>query len=157
MYRAPPINQYLDMTSGIGVVNVGHSHPLVIEAAKNQCDAIVHAQANTTMSDKYLELLEVLEGTLLEASLAQSASAAAVGSISVATLQNNTADLGGLYAQHPSPSLMAGHVMSSGQGMGQQPQPPMQRGIHMSHLHHHLHAEQQQQRPQVSSVARVHR
>jgi len=33
---------YLDMTSGIGVANVGHSHPQVVEAIKGQADRYAH-------------------------------------------------------------------------------------------------------------------
>lgn len=33
---------YLDMTSGIGVANVGHSHPRVVEAIKAQADRYAH-------------------------------------------------------------------------------------------------------------------
>ena len=34
----------LDMTSGIGVCNLGHCHPKVTEAAAKQCGKITHAQ-----------------------------------------------------------------------------------------------------------------
>ena len=50
----------LDFTCGIGVVNVGHSHPRIIEAAKEQLDKIVHSQVNLGYHDKMLELTEML-------------------------------------------------------------------------------------------------
>lgn len=33
---------YIDLISGIGVSNVGHRHPAVVEAIKNQCDKYLH-------------------------------------------------------------------------------------------------------------------
>lgn len=50
----------LDFTTGIGVVNTGHSHPRVIAAAKEQLDNIVHSQVNIGYHDKMLELTEQL-------------------------------------------------------------------------------------------------
>jgi 4-aminobutyrate aminotransferase-like enzyme len=50
----------LDFTSGIGVVNTGHSHPVVIAAAREQLDNIVHSQVNLGYHDKMLELTELL-------------------------------------------------------------------------------------------------
>ena len=35
-------NQYLDLISGIAVSNVGHRHPKVVEAIKNQVDLYLH-------------------------------------------------------------------------------------------------------------------
>lgn len=37
---------YLDMTSGIGALSTGHSHPHVIDAVRRQVGHIVHAQQN---------------------------------------------------------------------------------------------------------------
>ena len=34
--------QYLDFTSGISVVNLGHAHPAVVEAIKAQAETVVH-------------------------------------------------------------------------------------------------------------------
>ncbi len=50
----------LDFTSGIGVVNTGHCHPKVVEAAQAQCGEIVHGQVNIAYHDKMLELTETL-------------------------------------------------------------------------------------------------
>lgn len=38
--------RFLDFTSGIGVVNTGHCHPKVVEAAREQVGKIIHAQMN---------------------------------------------------------------------------------------------------------------
>lgn len=35
--------QYMDLVSGLAVTNIGHRHPKVIEAIKNQCDLYLHA------------------------------------------------------------------------------------------------------------------
>lgn len=38
----PSGGQYIDLTSGISVHNVGHSHPKVVEAVKAQADTLIH-------------------------------------------------------------------------------------------------------------------
>ncbi|WFD06399.1 4-aminobutyrate--2-oxoglutarate transaminase [Malassezia vespertilionis] len=50
----------LDLTSGIGVVNVGHCHPTVTKAAQSQCGKITHAQVNITYSAAQITLLRAL-------------------------------------------------------------------------------------------------
>ena len=35
--------QYLDFTSGISVVNLGHAHPAIVEAIKGQAEQLVHS------------------------------------------------------------------------------------------------------------------
>jgi len=35
-------NEYIDLISGISVSNVGHCHPRVVSAIKNQCDSFMH-------------------------------------------------------------------------------------------------------------------
>ena len=35
-------NKYIDLIAGIAVSNVGHRHPNVVEAVKNQCDKYMH-------------------------------------------------------------------------------------------------------------------
>lgn len=56
--------QLLDFTTGIGVLNTGHSHSRIVSAAKAQCEKIVHAQVNIGYHEKMLELTEVLAPTL---------------------------------------------------------------------------------------------
>jgi 4-aminobutyrate aminotransferase len=53
---------YLDLTSGIGVVNTGHCHPRVVEAIREQAGRFVHAQVNCYRHD----LLEPLAARLAE-------------------------------------------------------------------------------------------
>lgn len=43
---------YLDLTSGIGVVNTGHCHPRVVEAIREQAGRFVHAQVNCYRHDQ---------------------------------------------------------------------------------------------------------
>ncbi|KAN0061430.1 hypothetical protein ACQY0O_006277 [Thecaphora frezii] len=50
----------LDMTSGIGVCNLGHCHPKVTEAAQKQCAKITHAQVNIGFSAAQLALIKEL-------------------------------------------------------------------------------------------------
>jgi 4-aminobutyrate aminotransferase len=54
----------LDFTSGIGVTNTGHCHPKIVEAAKAQCDKIIHAQINLGYHEPMLELTETLLGSM---------------------------------------------------------------------------------------------
>jgi 4-aminobutyrate aminotransferase len=53
---------YLDLTSGIGVVNTGHCHPAVVEAIREQAGRFLHAQVNCYRHD----LLEPLAAKLAE-------------------------------------------------------------------------------------------
>ncbi|KIW00205.1 uncharacterized protein PV09_08245 [Verruconis gallopava] len=50
----------LDLTSGIGVVNLGHCHPKVSEAAAKQCMKMTHAQVNIGFSAAQIDLLREL-------------------------------------------------------------------------------------------------
>lgn len=59
----------LDMTSGIGVVNLGHCHPKVSEAAAKQCMKITHAQVNIGFSSAQIALLRELVPILPHPSL----------------------------------------------------------------------------------------
>ncbi len=51
-------NIFMDWVGGIGVLNVGHCHPEVVEAAKNQLDKYFHAQINVVHYPEYIELSE---------------------------------------------------------------------------------------------------
>ncbi|KAA8622902.1 4-aminobutyrate aminotransferase [Pyrenophora tritici-repentis] len=50
----------LDMTAGIGVVNLGHCHPKVSAAAAAQCSKITHAQVNIGFSAAQIALIREL-------------------------------------------------------------------------------------------------
>ena len=52
--------EYIDFIGGIGVMNVGHTHPRVVEAVKAQLDQITHACFQVTMYESYIRLAEKL-------------------------------------------------------------------------------------------------
>ena len=52
--------RYIDFIGGIGVLNVGHRHPKVVEAIKNQADAFVHTCFGIAQYENYVELCERL-------------------------------------------------------------------------------------------------
>lgn len=49
-------NQYLDFTSGIGVINTGHCHPKVVEAVQQQASQLLFGQMNCVIPQKSVEL-----------------------------------------------------------------------------------------------------
>ena len=53
-------NRFLDFAGGIGVVNVGHRAPGVVEAIRKQLDAFVHTCFSVAPYGKYIELAEKL-------------------------------------------------------------------------------------------------
>jgi len=57
--RDPDGNTYIDMFGGIGVLNVGHSNPYVLEAVHEQTDEFVHTVDFPT--EARLELIEKLD------------------------------------------------------------------------------------------------
>ncbi|KAH7414513.1 4-aminobutyrate aminotransferase-like protein [Phaeosphaeria sp. MPI-PUGE-AT-0046c] len=59
----------LDLTAGIGVVNLGHCHPKVSSAAAAQCNKITHAQVNIGFSAAQIALLKELIPILPDPSL----------------------------------------------------------------------------------------
>jgi 4-aminobutyrate aminotransferase/(S)-3-amino-2-methylpropionate transaminase len=48
--------EYLDFVSGIGVLNVGHSHPRVVAAATAQLQRLTHAAFQVTEYESYVQL-----------------------------------------------------------------------------------------------------
>src|SRR5690625_388184 len=52
--------EYLDFSTGIAVMNVGHSHPKVISAVKEQIDEFQHLCFAVGMHPSYVELAEKL-------------------------------------------------------------------------------------------------
>ncbi|MBN1535698.1 MAG: aspartate aminotransferase family protein [Anaerolineales bacterium] len=50
----------LDFTSGIGVTNIGHNHPRVMEAARKQMEAMLHSAVGITIHQSLLELCHAL-------------------------------------------------------------------------------------------------
>lgn len=53
-------NKYLDFSTGIAVMNVGHSHPKVLDAVKAQIDEFQHLCFAVGMNPSYIELAEKL-------------------------------------------------------------------------------------------------
>lgn len=53
-------NQLLDFASGIGVTNVGHTHPIVVEALQKQLQRFLHVGVNVTPYESYIALAEKL-------------------------------------------------------------------------------------------------
>ena len=56
--------RYLDFTSGIGVTNVGHCHPRVLEAASRQMHEMAHSAVGVTVHKSLLELCDALTAVL---------------------------------------------------------------------------------------------
>lgn len=52
--------RYIDFVGGIGVLNVGHRHPLVVEAVKAQLDTLMHSAFNAIPHRGYLTLTQQL-------------------------------------------------------------------------------------------------
>lgn len=52
--------EFIDFAGGIGVNNVGHSHPKVVKAIKDQADAFIHTCFHVAMYEAYVELAEKL-------------------------------------------------------------------------------------------------
>ncbi len=52
--------EFIDFAGGIGVNNIGHRHPAVVEAIKAQADEYVHACFHVMMYQPYIELCEKL-------------------------------------------------------------------------------------------------
>ena len=52
--------EYLDFCGGIGVLNVGHNHPRVVEAVKRQADLLLHSCWHVAMYEPFVELAERL-------------------------------------------------------------------------------------------------
>jgi 4-aminobutyrate aminotransferase/(S)-3-amino-2-methylpropionate transaminase len=54
--------ELIDFAGGIGVVNVGHCHPKVVEAIKDQADQYIHTCFHIVMYGPYVELADRLCG-----------------------------------------------------------------------------------------------
>jgi 4-aminobutyrate aminotransferase / (S)-3-amino-2-methylpropionate transaminase / 5-aminovalerate transaminase len=53
-------NEYIDFAGGIGVMNVGHSHPRVLQAVQAQLERFTHTCFQVVMYDTYVRLAERL-------------------------------------------------------------------------------------------------
>ena len=52
--------ELIDFAGGIGVNNVGHCHPRVVEAIKDQAEKYIHTCFHVAMYEPYLKLAEKL-------------------------------------------------------------------------------------------------
>jgi 4-aminobutyrate aminotransferase / (S)-3-amino-2-methylpropionate transaminase / 5-aminovalerate transaminase len=55
-------NRFVDFAGGVGVVNVGHAHPRVVEAIRDQAGHFVHTDYTVVPYGSYVELAERLCG-----------------------------------------------------------------------------------------------
>jgi 4-aminobutyrate aminotransferase/(S)-3-amino-2-methylpropionate transaminase len=55
-------NTYIDLTGGVGCLNVGHSHPRVVEAAQEQLGRFSHTDFTIVPYELYVDLAERLIG-----------------------------------------------------------------------------------------------
>jgi 4-aminobutyrate aminotransferase / (S)-3-amino-2-methylpropionate transaminase / 5-aminovalerate transaminase len=53
-------NRFIDFTGGVGVMNVGHGHPRVVEAIQDQAGRYVHTDFTVVPYEGYIELAERL-------------------------------------------------------------------------------------------------
>ncbi|HEY8531255.1 MAG TPA: aminotransferase class III-fold pyridoxal phosphate-dependent enzyme, partial [Limnochorda sp.] len=53
-------NTFLDLTGGLGVLNVGHRHPRVMERIRRQLDRFLHTDFSVVMYESWIELAERL-------------------------------------------------------------------------------------------------
>ena len=60
MIEAVDGNRFLDWIGGVGVLNIGHCHPEVVEAVKLQADRYFHGMFNVVTHTGYVELAEKL-------------------------------------------------------------------------------------------------
>jgi 4-aminobutyrate aminotransferase / (S)-3-amino-2-methylpropionate transaminase / 5-aminovalerate transaminase len=61
-------NTFIDFGGGIGVLNVGHAHPRVVEAVKEQAERFLHTCFYVTEYEPYVELAEKLNALVPGAS-----------------------------------------------------------------------------------------
>ena len=52
--------RYIDFIGGIGVLNVGHSHPKVVEAIRTQSESFIHTAFGIAQYESYVEVCEIL-------------------------------------------------------------------------------------------------
>jgi 4-aminobutyrate aminotransferase/(S)-3-amino-2-methylpropionate transaminase len=52
--------RYIDFVGGIGVMNVGHNHPRVMAAVREQLDRVTHTSFQVVMYESYLKLAQRL-------------------------------------------------------------------------------------------------
>jgi 4-aminobutyrate aminotransferase len=65
-FKDPDGNVYIDLSSGVAVNNVGHSHPEIVEVIKNECGRLMHTPDGTCKNRQRLGamLAEAAPGNL---------------------------------------------------------------------------------------------
>ncbi len=126
---------YLDFTTGIGVTSTGHCHPKVVEAAREQCGKIIHAQYTTVMHQPLQRLTaklgEVLPTGLDSVFYANSGSEAVEASIRLARMATGRPNIvvfqGGFHGRTVAAATLttAGTRFSAGFS-------PLMGGVHMA-------------------------
>ncbi|MEM0488042.1 MAG: aminotransferase class III-fold pyridoxal phosphate-dependent enzyme [Candidatus Bathyarchaeia archaeon] len=53
-------NEYIDLSAGLACLNLGHQHPKVVEAIKNQCSSLIHYPFDAFYREDALVLAEKL-------------------------------------------------------------------------------------------------
>lgn len=53
-------NEYIDFAGGIGIQNIGHNHPKVVKAVKDQLDKFIHTCFHVAPYESYVALAEKL-------------------------------------------------------------------------------------------------
>ncbi len=53
--------QYLDFVSGIATMNVGHCHPQVVDAIRDQAQTLIHGASHVGYLEPYVDLVEALK------------------------------------------------------------------------------------------------
>ncbi|QDU62619.1 5-aminovalerate aminotransferase DavT [Planctomycetes bacterium Pan216] len=83
-------SRYLDFTSGIGVTNTGHCHPVVVKAIQEQAERMLFGQLNCMITEQALryseELSEVTPGKLDTFFFSNSGSEAVEGAVKLARM-----------------------------------------------------------------------
>lgn len=52
--------EYYDFAGGIGVQNVGHTHPKVVQAVRDQAERLIHTCFQVALYEPYVDLAEIL-------------------------------------------------------------------------------------------------
>src|SRR5262249_54147201 len=53
-------NRFIDFAGGVGVMNIGHGHPKVVEAVQEQIERFAHTDFTVVPYEGYIELAERL-------------------------------------------------------------------------------------------------
>ncbi len=131
MIQDPDGNIFLDWVGGVGVLNIGHSHPALIEAVKSQAEKYFHGMFNIVTHEGYVELAEKLgakvpvKGTHNKVMFANSGAEADENAVKVAkafTGRSNIIVMSGAF--HGRTLLTMAMTSKKAYATGQGPLPP---------------------------------